>query len=298
MSVTVRELHMTGDFAISATAASIDREFISYGSTDQGEIEIATKLFAGVGYYGLVRSNIQARFQGANIWFVTITYSNIDPQQAAALEASEAPGGDPNAVTTPGPTEDIGPSFGFDFSGQTVPIFQSLETIACKTAGAGGGQNAPADNQLALNATEKGVEGISIFAPSGAFERKAHRTSVTFDYLLLIFHFTGCVNFGNKFFGANEGEILYLGATGQQVQFAKWDITHKFAFSPNEVNLVVAADDQGAPLIQFAEKKGWDYLDVEYENRNVNGKSRPIPVKARLERVYRDADLRDLGIGG
>lgn len=298
MSVTVYEQPLSGNFTVDQSSASISRVFWATGSINQAEVKTAVALTAGVFYFGLVRSRINADHQGGVHWIVTVEYSNIDPQQAADLQPSEAPGSDPNAVTTPGPTQDMGPSFNFDFSGQPVKIYQARETMNVVDAGPGGGTAGARDNQLAIGATDKGVEGTEIYGPSGAFGRTVDRTAVTPQYLKLIFQLTGTVNFAHKFFAFDEGEVLYLGASGNQVQFNKWSVSHKFAYSPNETDLVVAADEAGAPLIKFGQKRGWDYLDVKYEHRQIGNVVREVPVRAFIHRVYRTGDLKLLGAGG
>lgn len=303
MSVTVHELNLGGDFAITRESATLTRAFLATGSYSQAEVQLAVILSptgAGLTYFGLVRSAIRAQHLGGPHWRVEVEYANIPYQQAAGLQPSEVPdgSGDPNKNSTPGPNEDLGPTFAFDFSGQTQRIFQSLSTGQMRVAGANGGVAQAPDNQLAIGLSGKEVEGCDVFTPSGGFSRTVYRTSVTSDYLRVIYDLTGRVNYGHTFFGFEEGEVLYLGASGQQVQIAKWTLTHKFAVSRNEAPYVVAKDAQGAPLLQFPEKRGWDYVWVKYEPQGVGDAVVAVPKKAYLEQVYAAGNLLELQIGG
>ena len=94
------------------------------------------------------------------------------------------------------------------------------------------------------------------------------------------------------------GECLFLGASGSRRQQGQnpndgdWEITFKFAASPNAVNLQIGT-------ITVASKKGWEYLWVRYEDAEDDAASMLVkkPVAAYVEKVYEDADFAVLGLG-
>ncbi len=83
---------------------------------------------------------------------------------------------------------------------------------------------------------------------------------------------------------------MFLGASGSLRSQEDWEITFRFAASPNVTGLVIGD-------IAGIDKKGWEYLWVRYadaEDQNVLVKK---PIAVYVERVYEEGDFSLLGIG-
>lgn len=180
-------------------------------------------------------------------------------------------------------------SFAFDTAGGTQHITQSLSTVArypTATAPDCGG---------AIGVTADSVEGVDITVPVYAFSETHYFAAATVNdtFKGRLFGLTGKVNAG-AFRGLAAGECLFLGASGSRRGTSAsddWEITYKFAGSPNRTGLSVGS-------ITGISKKGWEYLWVRYEDQvddtaNVLVKR---PVAVYIERVYENGNFGDLGI--
>ena len=113
---------------------------------------------------------------------------------------------------------------------------------------------------------------------------------VTNEYKGKLFRLTGKTNNG-AWGGFAEGEVLFLGASGSKRGRGDWEITFSFAASPNATGLTVGD-------ISDIDKKGWEYLWVEYAE-SVDESANPKrlvkrPVAVHVERVYEAGDFADL----
>ena len=203
---------------------------------------------------------------GACIWEVTVQYGE--------REAPES--GDP-AV------------FSFDTGGGTQHITQSLGTIGSYAASG----TAP-DFKGAVGVTHDNVEGVDITVPVYNFSETHYLpdTQVTPAYKGTLFNLTGKVN-NASFRGLAAGECLFLGASGSQRGPGEdWEITFKFAGSPNRTGITVG------PITGIA-KKGWEYLWVRYADAEDAASNTLVkqPVAAYVEKVYEDGNFGSLGIG-
>ena len=89
--------------------------------------------------------------------------------------------------------------------------------------------------------------------------------------------------------------MLFLGASGtkrSKKASAPWEITFRFAVSPNQSGLEVGD-------VKVSRKYGWDYLWVRYADKAAeNGKNVvKKPVAAYVEQVYPAGDFGRLGLG-
>ena len=105
---------------------------------------------------------------------------------------------------------------------------------------------------------------------------------------------TGTVN-KSSFRGFSAGEVLFLGASGtkrSRKATAPWEITYRFAVSPNKAGFRVGD-------IQVNRKCGWDYLWVRYADKVAEGGRNVVkkPVAAYVEQVYPEGDFGNLGLG-
>jgi len=181
-------------------------------------------------------------------------------------------------------------TFSFDTGGGTAHITQSLSTIATH-ANPTQWLIAP-DFKGAIGATADSVEGTDIVVPLYQFAETHYlpATFVTPAYKASLFWLTGKVNSAG-FKGFSAGEVLFLGASGSMRGGGDWEISYRFAASPNVTGLAVG------PITGIA-KEGWDYLWVRYlDAEDAVAKALvKVPAAAYVERVYARADLNDLGI--
>jgi hypothetical protein len=187
------------------------------------------------------------------------------------------------------PPSEVGESsFAFDTSGGTQHITQSLGTVASYAA-----SGTPPDFGGAVGVTHDSVEGVDITIPVYSFSETHYLDDafVTPAYYGTLFNLTGKVN-DAAFKGLAAGECLFLGASGSKRGAADWEITYRFAGSPNRTGLVVG------PITGIA-KKGWEYMWVRYADSEDTAANAIVkkPVAVYIEKVYDEGDFSALGIG-
>lgn len=181
------------------------------------------------------------------------------------------------------------PSFAFDTGGGSKHVNQSIATVSRTPS------DAP-DYGGAISVDSEGnVNGIDITMPVMNFSETHYfrASKVTTAYKKRLAELTGTVNNG-KFKGYAPGEVLFLGASGSRRgkhSDDDWEITFRFAVSPNRENLKIGD-------LTIKEKLGWDYLWVRYAD-DVSSDQKSLvkkPESAYVERVYQAADFGGLGI--
>jgi hypothetical protein len=80
------------------------------------------------------------------------------------------------------------------------------------------------------------------------------------------------------------------GAAGSKRGAEDWEITYKFAASPNRTGIVVGE-------ITGISKKGWEYMWVRYADAEDAAAKAIVkkPVAAYVEKVYEDGNFGVLG---
>ncbi|NUQ51375.1 MAG: hypothetical protein HUU19_01605 [Phycisphaerales bacterium] len=221
-------------------------------------------------YDNMPRQSVSVEPVGDELWEAVVRYAK---NQAGSL---------------PEPGDSI---FSFDTGGGTQHITQSKDTVSSHAAS---GTTAP-DFQGAIGVTADGVEGVDITVPVYQFSETHYfpNTAVTAAYKGTLFSLTGKVNTG-AFRGFAAGEVLFLGASGSRRGTDPdddWEITFRFAASPNATGLSVGP-------INGISKKGWEYLWVRYADQEDTGSHAIVkrPVAAYVERVYDEGGFNGLGI--
>ena len=180
--------------------------------------------------------------------------------------------------------------FAFDTGGGTKHLNQSLKTDGRYP------NNAP-DFAGAIEVDNEGnVNGVDVTMPVLNFT-ETHTLSgsrVSTSYKKTLASLTGTVN-RSGFRGFSAGEVLFLGASGtkrSKKSSAPWEITYRFAVSPNRAGFKVGD-------IQVTRKYGWDYLWVRYPDKVAEGGKNVVkkPVGVYVEMVYPEGDFGNLGIG-
>jgi hypothetical protein len=139
--------------------------------------------------------------------------------------------------------------------------------------------------------TTDSVEGADVTIPVYNFTE----THMFFDavvdqaYKLTLFNLTGRTN-NAAFKGFAAGEVLFLGASGSKRGSNLWEITFRFAASPNVSGLTVGS-------ITGIAKSGWDYLWVRYADAEDQKVLVKQPIAVYVERVYESGNFAGLGIG-
>ena len=179
-------------------------------------------------------------------------------------------------------------SFSFDTGGGTQHITQSLATIN-RYAASG---TAP-DFKGAIGVTHDNLEGVDITVPVYNFSETHYLDDavVTPAYRGTLFNLTGKTN-NASFKGLAAGECLFLGASGSKRGADDWEITFRFAASPNRTGITVG------PITGIS-KKGWEYLWVRYADTEDAASNTLVkqPVAAYVEKVYEEGNFAGLGIG-
>ena len=254
--------------SVAGDNPSVELRYIVFGTSDDlaAKSELATA--SPSTYDDLPRQSIQIEPLANDIWDGSVRYGLTETNDPPQTGES---------------------SFAFDTGGGTQHITQSRATI---NAYAPSGETAP-DFQGAIGVTDNGVEGVDITVPVYHFSETHYLDDavVTPAYKGTLFGLTGRVNSGS-FKGLAAGECLFLGASGSKRGLGDWEITFRFAGSPNVTGLSVGP-------ITGINKKGWEYLWVRYaeaedETAQVLVKR---PVAAYVERVYDSGNFAALGIG-
>jgi hypothetical protein len=181
-------------------------------------------------------------------------------------------------------------SFAFDTGGGTMHRNQSLKTIARVP------DDAPDFNGAIEVDNEGNVNGVDVTMPVLNFTEThtMNGSRVSTSYKKNVAALTGTVN-RSGFRGFAAGEVLFLGASGtkrSKKSSAPWEITFRFAVSPNQAGLSVGK-------LKVPNKKGWDYLWVRYADKVSENKKNVVkePVAAYVEEVYPYGDFGSLGLG-
>jgi len=243
------------------------------GTADEAEVQTALDDESPLFFHGLVRQpgtvepvHVDTDNPDSCIWTGTVNYApwqQSDPPQTGDSQ------------------------FSFDTGGGTQHITQSIQTIG-KYAASG----TPPDFKGAIGVTHDNVEGVNITIPVYNFSETHYLADavVTGAYKGTLFNLTGKVNAG-AFKGFAAGEVLFLGASGSKRGEDDWEITFRFAGSPNRTNITIGD-------ITGINKKGWEYLWVRYEDAEDAAAQTLVkkPTAAYVEKVYEEGNFAGLGI--
>ena len=264
MAITVHEKWESRETTMGESP-SVDLIYIVRGTDSDLAAKTALAAASPVLYHGLVRQSMHLERIAENIWEGSVRYGKFEPPET----------GDS--------------SYQFDTGGGTQHITQSLQTVARY---APPGKTAP-DFQGAIGVTHDNVEGVDITVPVYNFSELHYIASslVTGAYKATLFYLTGRVN-NAPFRGFAAGEVLFLGASGSKRGQEDWEISFKFAASPNMTGLTIGD-------ITGIAKKGWEYLWVRYADAEDAAAKALVkrPAAVYVEKVYLDGDFSLLGIG-
>lgn len=259
--------------AANGTNSSAELAYIVLGTDNDIAARDALEAEAPANYANLPRQSVQVEPLGPSLWDGVVRY---------ALAGGGGGGGLPTGES----------SFQFDTGGGTQHVTQSLATLQRVPAP---GMVAP-DFQGAIGVSADGVEGIDITVPVYHFAETHYKpdSAITGAYKGVLFNLTGKVN-GDGFRGFAPGEVLFLGASGAKRGSgteADWEITYRFAASPNVSGLSIGP-------IGGITKQGWDYLWVRYSDQEDTAAKALVkrPIAAYVERVYESGSFVALQLG-
>ena len=267
MAVTVREKFDSPQVS-TGTNPSAELRFIIKGTEDDAAARVELAVAApsvfdlyGTGLVFLPRAGLSLEHLGYELWEGVVRYE-------------------------PGPSPEEA-QFSFDTGGGTQHITQSLATQRYAPPG----ETAP-NCYGAIGVTADSIEGVDITVPVYQFSETHYLAPelVTDAYKGILFLLTGRVN-GGPFRNFAAGECLFLGASGSKRGSGDWEITYRFAASPNVTGLAIGD-------ITGIAKKGWEYLWVRYQDAETDDGKWLIkkPVAVYVEQVYPAGDFSGLGI--
>lgn len=264
MSVIVTEKWESRDQS-AGEQPSVDLRYLVLGTSD--DIEAHSELIAQTPtfYSGLVRQSTHLERLADDAWEGSIRYGRTEPPQT----------GDS--------------TYSFDTGGGTQHVTQSIATVGVYAAPG----IYPPNFQGAIGATKDGIEGVDISVPIYNFSETHYLDAnlVTGAYKSTLFYLTGTVNNGG-FRGFSAGEVLFLGAGGAKRGQDDWEISYRFAASPNVQGLQVGE-------ITGIAKRGWDYLWIRYADAVDNDAFMLVkrPLSVYVEQVYPYTNFAGLNIG-
>ena len=265
MPITISEAWGSPDFESSEQGKSVSRTYIVSGTDDASAANDAVAAGAPGTLYGAALKTIRSTRIGHNEWASEVTYTTKESRSVGDIKVS------------------------FDTTGGTQHVRQSLATTGYH--GSGTFDFTP-DFKGAIGVTKNGVDGVDIVVPSLSRQETHYFAVADVDdtYINAIADLTGKVN-NATFRGRAAGEVLFLGASGQNIDSEKAEITFRFGISPNATGLSIGD-------ITGIAKKGWEYLWVRYEDHVDESNEALVKraVNVYVERVYDNGDFSLLGI--
>ena len=276
MAIRVEEAYGEHDETINAKGdvTEIAIPYLAFGASDESEALAAVRQAARpVSGMSLESVEVMERING-DTW-----------KAKAVYEADED--GENDSDTD---EDDDTSSFAFDTGGGTMHRNQSIKTV-------GRFPSTAPDFGGAIEVDNEGnVNGVDVTMPVLNFtETHAMAGSrVSTSYKKTLAARTGTAH-TSSFRGFSAGEVLFLGASGtkrSKKATAPWEITFRFAVSPNQASLSVGD-------LRVSGKKGWDYLWVRYADKVSDNRKNLVkkPVAAYVEQVYPEGDFGNLGLG-
>lgn len=264
--------------------AQYTKSFKIIGSDDDQIVhaDVAQTVMNSLYYWQYPYSNVQCTVEsytlsylGSMAWQLTINY-----EKKGADDYNEP--------------EPLKRARSFDTGGGTHHITQALEESRF-------GNNAP-DQKKAIGVDDERVSGVDIVVPALQWTETydVPAAYVTAAWIKTVASLTGTTNqAGFRTFAA--GEVLFVGCSGQQEWDEKkgdgpWSLAFKFIASPN------AGDGETIPALTVGDidgvaKKGHEYMWVRYEADVAENVVIKTPRAVYVNKVYRDGDFSQLGIG-
>ena len=258
MAITIDETYRSRE-GTEGDDPTAELRFVIQGTNDDLVVRSLLEASSPSVYLGLRRTDYTFEPLGGDVWDCAVHYA-----------------------------EKYEPQFTFDSGGGTQHIRQSRSTVGVYPAP---GEIAPTF-QGAIGVNDDQVAGTDITVPVYNFTETHFIDDdlVTPAYKANLFLLTGRVN-AAAFKGFAKGEVLFLGASGTKRGKDDWEITFRFAASPNVQNLSLGS-------ITGITKEGWQYLWVRFSDDEDTAAHTLIkkPIAAYVEQVYPYGNFSLLGL--
>lgn len=271
MPISIREALGSGSFGSNQSATTGTRLYFVEGTDDEFSAYAYAYLNTPTDMGGVPRVSVNVEVHEgieSETWLATVTYSNQPQGSSFETESNQ---------------------YGFETGQGRSRVYVGLQSMG--NYGLNG--DAAPDFGAAINVSEDKVEGVDIVTPQPTFTETVVLPIdvVTNGYKRLLNTLCGSVN-NAAFRSYQPGEVLFVGAQGEQITPVSWRVTFKFMTSDNVVGQMF---DGIGPVT----KEGWDYLWFRFQERVDTGSGALIrkAVSGHVVRVYRRADFGFLGIG-
>ena len=280
MATRVEEAYSERDQKIDAkgNVTEIEVPYFVFGAADEdAALSLARATAATRKINGMTLDEVEISERvNADTWKVKAIYADEDDDDG---DDDDDDSGDEDSYT-----------FAFDTGGGTMHRNTSIQTRSKFP------NDAPDFNGAIEVDNEGNINGVDVTMPILNFT-ETHTMSgsrVTTSYRKTVANLTGTVN-ASSFRGFSSGEVLFLGASGQKLSkktSAPWEITFRFAVSPNQASMTVGD-------IKVTNKYGWDYLWTRYADKVADSGKNVVkkPTAVYIEQVYPAGDFGNLGIG-
>lgn len=258
----------------SDNEGGFDRELIYYtfNQTDEGTAATAAIAASPATYEGIPRVGATRKQITDSVYEIRVQYK-LDAQQTGVSDPA---------------TSSFDVTLGFNLVGGTEHITTALATTSYAT-----GTVVDIKKTIGIDLKTGQVRGVDIFAPvmDYSYTTRLPYSAVDNTYLDTLYDLVGTTN-NATFYGRPAGEVLFKGARGSKRGSERWEISFEFARQRNQTGLSFGA-------ITGVAKKGWEYLEVMYEDGTdlIGGKRIQIPAQVNVHQVYPEDDFAGLKIG-
>lgn len=271
MPVTVTELQRSRKQTLNPKQGStFTREYIVSRTTNDTTAMNAVNAEASLRYGNLKKLAIDLEPAGGGLWYAAVHYGTDDGDDQTVDGTPASPAGD----------DPLGAEFTGDFTGATVHITQSKETVASVKRGGG----TPPDYKRAIGVSKDGVAGTDKIDPKGTITVTRNYTLITLNYLKILNGLVGTYN-AATFLEHAAGEMLFTGFNVRTGSDGKKTLSFHFAISRNKTDIEICTG------LTVTSKRGWDYLWVAYEPAVDADTLVSQPIAAYVERIYDEGDF-------
>jgi hypothetical protein len=296
MSIRIRERPDSRQLHYGAQGGGETLRYNVITTAGESQAEVWLYVLSQTGPYldGFIRNDLSVNPVGGPLWTADVEYGTTGVGGGdEPLGGAGSDGGTPPAPSDPaGDSDPLPNSWSFNISAPHVHLTQSLETLSSYLRGSA---DPPPDfaGKIGVGKDNK-VEGCDI-PPESAFKfsRSWARPNVTLEYYRRLAALAGCTN-STPIFGFEEGEVLFLSASGQGTEGDKWSISAEFGVSFNDVILSDGICPGLPESPATIAKPGFAYLWI-YDTESKDGTTVVIqPGAAYVEKVLGTGDLNTI----